>query len=98
MSNPAIDENRVGWLVERARNGEREAFGELYRICHGPLFRYVRFYLPGADGEDATAETFLRAWLGLPRYRKTGAPFLAWLIGIARHVVADAHRWQTSWG
>jgi RNA polymerase sigma-70 factor (ECF subfamily) len=54
--------------------------------------RFARFYLPGPEGEDVVAETFLRAWVGLPRYRDTGAPFSAWLVGIARHVVTDAHR------
>lgn len=51
---------------------------------------------PHALAEDAVAETFTRAWAALPRYRRTGAPFVAWLYGIARHVVADivgaAHR------
>ena len=36
-----------------------------------------------------SAEAFLRAGVALPRYRNTGAPFVAWLYGIARHVVAD---------
>jgi RNA polymerase sigma-70 factor (ECF subfamily) len=45
------------------------------------------------DGaEDAAAETFLRAWKGLPRYRNTGRPFGGWLYGIARHVVLDELR------
>jgi RNA polymerase sigma-70 factor (ECF subfamily) len=92
VAKPAIDGSRVGWLVERAQDGDREAFGELYRLCHPRVFRFVRFYLPGHTAEDAVAETFLRAWVGLPRYRDTGAPFTAWLVGIARHVVADAHR------
>ena len=43
----------------------------------------------GDGAEDAVAETFLRAWAALPRYRDTGPPFVAWLFGIARHVVLD---------
>jgi RNA polymerase sigma-70 factor (ECF subfamily) len=51
----------------------------------------ARFYL-GEGAEDAVAETFMRAWSALPRYKSTGAPFVAWLYGIARHVVADEFR------
>ena len=91
VAKPETDE-RIGLLVQYAQGGDREAFGELYRLCHGVVFRFVHFYLPGAEGEDAVAETFLRAWGALPRYRQTGAPFAAWLIGIARHVVTDVHR------
>jgi len=87
-----IDQRAVRALVDRARGGDRDAFGEAYKLCHGAVSRFVRFHLPGSEGEDAVAETFMRAWVALPRYRDTGAPFTAWLIGIARHVVADAHR------
>jgi RNA polymerase sigma-70 factor (ECF subfamily) len=75
-------------LVERARRNDREAFGDLYRLYHGAVFRLARFHI-GTGAEDIAAETFLRAWVALPRYRNTGAPFVAWLYGIARHVVAD---------
>jgi RNA polymerase sigma-70 factor, ECF subfamily len=75
-------------LVEEARGGNKEAFGELYRHYHARVFGLARFYL--ADGaEDAVAETFTRAWSALPRYKTTTAPFVAWLYGITRHVVAD---------
>jgi RNA polymerase sigma-70 factor, ECF subfamily len=81
-------------LVRRAQEGDREAFGRLYELHHAAVFRMVRFALGsgGADTEDAAAETFARAWKALPRYRATGAPFVSWLYGIARHVVADEHR------
>jgi len=78
-------------LVERAREGREDAFGDLYRRYHAPLFRLARAHL-GDGAEDAVAETFLRAWKGLPGYKDTGAPFLAWLYGIARHVIADEFR------
>ena len=35
------------------------------------------------------SEVFTRAWITLHRYEYTGLPFVAWLYGIARHVVAD---------
>src|SRR2546426_8638276 len=63
VATAAIETNRVGWLVDRAQGGDRDAFGELYRLCHGTVFRFVRFHLPGPEGEDVVAETFLeRGW------------------------------------
>ena len=81
--------DRVPRLVQRAKRGDRDAFGELYRSFHGPIFRMVRYRLFGDGAEDAVAETFTRAWSALPGYRDTGAPFVTWLYGIARHVVMD---------
>ncbi len=78
-------------LVSAAQAGDRDAFGLLYREHYGAVYRLARFYL-GASAEDVVAETFLRAWKALPRYRDTGAPFVSWLYGIARHVVADELR------
>lgn len=83
--------DRVSRLVERAKAGDRDAFGDLYRLYHAPIFRVARVHV-GDWAEDAVAETFLRAWNALPRYRDTGAPFVAWLYGIARHVVLDEIR------
>ena len=78
-------------LVERAQDGDRDAFGDLYRIHRPGVFRLTRFYL-GAGAEDAVSETFVRAWAALPRYRRTGAPFASWLHAIARHVAMDELR------
>lgn len=75
-------------LIEAARRGDKDAFGQLYRRYHARVSGLARFYL-GDGSEDAVAETFVRAWSALPRYRTTAAPFVAWLYGIARHVVAD---------
>ncbi len=85
--------DRVRSLVERAKDGDRDAFGDLYRLYYAQLFRVARLHLGdiGHAAEDAVAETFLRAWMALPRYRDTGAPFVAWLYGIVRHVVLDEH-------
>lgn len=87
-----IPPNDTRRLVEQAQNGDKDAFGELYRQHHGSVYRLARFYLSADGAEDAAAETFLRAWKGLPRYRWTGAPFASWLYGIARNVTFDVLR------
>jgi RNA polymerase sigma-70 factor, ECF subfamily len=78
-------------LVERAKEGDRDAFGVLYKRHAAAVARVVRFRL-GRDDEDAVSEVFLRAWRGLASYRDTGAPFSAWLYAIARHVSIDLVR------
>ena len=78
----------VGRLVERAKDGDKDAFGQVFRLHHDAIHRFARVHL-GPDVDDAVAEVFTRAWICLPRYQPTGAPFVAWLSGIARHVVAD---------
>ena len=78
-------------LVARAKEGDRDAFGALYREHVAAVSRLVRFRL-GREDEDAVSEVFLRAWRGVGTYRDTGVPFAGWLYGIARHVAIDALR------
>ena len=51
-------------LVGRARRGDRDAFGELFRLHHGRLYRFARAHV-GEAADDVVAETFLRAWRAL---------------------------------
>ena len=79
-------------LVARAQDGDREAFAQLYSHLGPAVQRLALARLPASAADDATAETFIRAWKALPRYRNKGLPFVAWLYGIARNVIADVHR------
>jgi RNA polymerase sigma-70 factor, ECF subfamily len=85
------DSRTIVPLVERARSGDKDAFGLLYRRFHARVYGLARFYL-GDGAEDAVAETFTRAWAALPRYKPGRTPFVSWLYGIGRHVVADELR------
>lgn len=85
--NEGVDDDSS--LVDLACGGDRDAFGELFRRHYAAIFRVARSRLPDTAAEDAAAETFARAWKALPRYRRTGAPFVSWLYAIARHVAAD---------
>jgi RNA polymerase sigma-70 factor (ECF subfamily) len=79
-------------FVARAKEGDRDAFGELYVRIRPAVYRLAWFHAGDVAAEDIVAETFLRAWNSLPRHRDTGAPFSAWIYGIARHIAIDEVR------
>lgn len=81
-------------LVARAQQN-LGAFSELYQRHVQRVYRYVLVRVGGnvQDAQDLTSQTFLAAMEGLKSYRST-QPFVAWLLGIARHKVADQFRRQ----
>ncbi len=61
-------------LVAAARAGDTAAFGELVRRYEAPVYRVAARMLDAdADAQDATQETFVRAWRGLGRFRADSA-------------------------
>jgi len=79
--------------VERARQGDDEAIGWLYRRYAPAVFRYLFYRLGEREvAEDLTSEVFVRAIEGLPRYQQRGLPFAAWLYRIAAARVVDHYR------
>ena len=70
-------------LIERAREGDREALDALYRSHAGRVYTVVR-RLTGDDAqaEDAAQETWLRAIRSLPAFRAE-ARFSTWIHRIA---------------
>jgi RNA polymerase sigma-70 factor (ECF subfamily) len=80
-------------LVDRARAGDREAFGELYAAHRMLVYRFVhRRTGDHALAEDLTGETFLRALAAISRFTWQGADFEAWLVTIARNLVTDHYK------
>lgn len=77
-------------LVERAQGGEAEAFGQLYDHYADTVYRYIYYRVGGrATAEDLTSETFLRALRRIGTFTWQGRDFGAWLVTIARNLVAD---------
>ena len=78
-------------LIAAARR-DVAAFAPLYRRYVTPIYRYL-FSRTGneADAQDLTAQVFLEALEGLPRYRERGS-FAAWLFTIARRRATDQYR------
>lgn len=88
---PAIGEDSDAALVKLSQQGQREAFGQLYRryarMVHGILLAKV----PALEAEDLVHEVFLRA---LPRLHslREATRFGAWLAAITRNMAKDYYR------
>jgi RNA polymerase sigma-70 factor (ECF subfamily) len=81
-------------LVERARNGDREAFDVLAAGVVDRLYSTARLVLRDADrAEDATQEALVRCWRDLPSLRDAGR-FDAWLYRLLMNAVHDEFRAQ----
>jgi len=79
-------------LVERARQGEREAFNVLAASIVDRLYALARLILRDADrAEDATQETLVRCWRDLPTLRDVGR-FDAWLHRLLIRAINDEFR------
>ena len=80
-------------VIDRARNGDAAAFGEIYDTHVDSVYRYLLYRVrEPSDAEDLTSEVFTRAFANVHRYRWQGKSFLAWLYTIARNAVTDRRR------
>jgi len=80
-------------ILERAIEGDSEAFGLLYERYVGKIYNYI-YYRVGnvSDAEDLTERVFLRALRHIHNYTHRGLPVSAWLYRIAHNLVANWHR------
>jgi RNA polymerase sigma-70 factor (ECF subfamily) len=80
-------------LVDLAKEGDKDAFGELYERYVEKIYNYI-YYRTGNhhDAEDITARVFYRAMAHIETYTERGVPFQAWLYRIAHNLVANWHR------
>ncbi|WP_425560757.1 sigma-70 family RNA polymerase sigma factor [Luedemannella helvata] len=77
-------------LVERAQAGDSEAFGLIYDRYLDTVFRFIYFRVGNRQlAEDLTADTFLRALKRIGSFTWQGRDLGAWLVTIARNLVAD---------
>jgi RNA polymerase sigma factor (sigma-70 family) len=76
-------------LIVRARAGDTQAWGDLYREFAPAIFRFCRRAMPTKeDAEDATMEIFMKLRDKLEQYDQTRS-FTAWL-----YKVAANHCWD----
>jgi RNA polymerase sigma-70 factor, ECF subfamily len=85
---PALDRS----LIDRARNGDLDAFETIVRARMDAVYRLTSAILGNeADARDAAQETFVAAWRQLPRLREP-EKFEAWLQRVAVNAARQTHR------
>ena len=101
MDEPKRDHRVTGEdlseVVAAAQQGEQHAVERLLsligplmvRYCRAKVGRQVRGF---TSADDVAQEVCIAVFRALPSYREQGDSFLAFVYGIARHKVADAHR------
>jgi len=91
MAGRAAEEGEVVSLVAAAREGDRGAFGELYRryarMVHGILLARV----PGGEVDDLVQEVFVTAMRQVHTLRDVTC-FGGWLATVTRNRANDYHR------
>ncbi|MEI2711977.1 MAG: sigma-70 family RNA polymerase sigma factor [Nocardioides sp.] len=85
-----LEQTRLIALVELARDGDKEAFGQLYDHYHVAVYRFLLYRTRSQTlAEDLTSETFFRALRRMNSFTWQGKDFGAWLMTIARNLATD---------
>ncbi len=86
-----MQEFEAQWL-DQALKGNPVAFSQLVDSYQKPVYNLCYRMLGNAeDAEDASQETFLRAYKSMRRYDRS-RPFSTWLLSIAAHYCIDQIR------
>ena len=79
--------------VARAKQGDREALRHLYVRYADNVYSYVMSIVRNHhEAEDVTQQVFAKLPDSLRRYEDRGAPFLSWLVRLARNSAIDQLR------
>ncbi len=90
ISNAEIEQ-----LVEKAQQGDIDAFGQIYDLYVQKIYRYIFFKVRKEEALDMTETVFLKTWENINKYRKReGSSFAAWVFRIAHNLIVDHHRFH----
>jgi RNA polymerase sigma-70 factor, ECF subfamily len=84
-----VDDLTRLWL--EARDGDRTALLQAIRASQADVWRLALHLVGENETDDATQETFVRAWRALPAFRGDSSA-RTWLLAIARRACADSIR------
>lgn len=84
-------DDRFAEVLARARDGDAQAFGELWRDAHPMVLRYLRV-MAGENAEDVASQTWVKVIESLRTFSGDEAGFRRWLATVARTTNLDQLR------
>lgn len=83
-----------GPLIAKAKNGDREAFREVFELLSDKLFAYALSHTKSRDDAlDITQDTFIDIWTALPRFTyKDRSSFYAFIFVIMKRKLARHYK------
>ena len=93
-----VSSDELARLVERGKQGNREALEELYLIHFDRIYSYLHMSVGNRhDAEDLTTQVFVKMLESIGKFRWRSAPFSAWLFRIAHNLAMDHFRANERW-
>ena len=87
------EQSEVMKLVDKAANGNFNAFGDLYSIYLDKIYRYVYYHVKDQMmAEDITEEVFVKAWNAIKSCKGRGRTFSSWIYRIAHNHMINSQR------
>ena len=89
MASKELDYQYYAHLAKRIREGDPDAFAELYENTHEAVYRYVYYFMKNQDPvEDIVQEVYIAVYRNLPNL-KVDMVLLPWIKQIAYHECCD---------
>ena len=83
----------VNNLIEQAKQGDQEAFAQIYDQFIKRMFKFVRLKIQNQqEAEDIVQEVFVKAYKGIGTLKIKDLNFSAWLYRVASNTVNDHFR------
>ena len=80
-------------LMQLAKSGDGEAFGQLYELYFVLVFRYIYFRVKNKEeANDLVQTVFLKVFCSLPNFQEQNKSPLAYFFTVARNTFIDYQR------
>lgn len=84
-------------LIIQAKNGEGEAFEEIYTTYYTPIYRYMVSRIKDSDtATDLTQTVFIKIWNSIPNWNPSHTSPIAFFFTVARNTLIDHFRKSSS--
>ncbi len=93
MADETYNHEEVKALIHKAKNGDSEAYGEVYRAYYTPVYRYIYLRTKSRDqAEDLAQTVFMKVYKSLSNLETTSTSPLAYFFTVARNTIIDHWR------